>query len=193
MTGDTLTARVFAAPTLAGDLVVVPYIRDTSYAVPALFALDKYIGSIRWVGSDPDSVLDGWGNLRSSPAVIGDELVFAHPTFAGVVGVDTEDGTASWAIAGGALCHAHWPSPAGSGITIVVPQHDGGLYAFDIAAGELAWSLYLGAAAIDGAFPVTINQCLDETSIQASPAISPDGSIIVGTAEGFLVRIDNGG
>ena len=192
VTGDTLTARVFAAPTVVGDLVVVPYIRDTSYDEPAMVALDKYIGSIRWEASDPGSVLGGWGNLRSSPAVVGGELVFADPTFAGIVGVDAQDGTASWALDGGALCHAQWSSPAWSGATIVVPQHDGGLYAFDIAAGELSWSLYLGAAAIDGAFPATINQCLDETSIQASPAIAPDGSIIVGTAEGFLVRIDKG-
>jgi outer membrane protein assembly factor BamB len=191
ITGNTLTARVFAAPTVVGDLVVVPYIRDTSYPSPALVALDKYIGSIQWEASDPDSVLDVWGNLRSSPAVIDGELVFADPIFAGVVGIDAEDGSASWALDGGTLCHAHWPSPAWSGTTAFIPQHDGGMYAFDVDAGELAWSLYLGAGAVDGAFPARLERvrCLEETAVLASPAIAPDGSIIVGTTEGFMVRI----
>ncbi|MEE8477751.1 MAG: penicillin-binding transpeptidase domain-containing protein, partial [Gemmatimonadales bacterium] len=175
ITGDTLTARVFAAPTVVGDLIVVPYIRDTSYPSPALVALDKYIGSIQWEASDPDSVRDAWGNLRSSPAVIDGELVIADPIFAGIVGIDAKDGSASWALNGGTLCHAHWPSPAWSGTTAFIPQHDGGLYAFDVDAGELAWSLYLGAGAEDGAFPSTLLRvrCLEETAILASPAIAP--------------------
>ncbi len=191
VTGETLTARVFAAPTVVGDLVVVPYIRDTTYQEPALVALDRYIGSVRWEASDPDSLLDVWGNLRSSPAVVGSDLVFADPAFAGAVAVDTTDGTASWALGGGTLCLAHWPSPARSETIVFVPRHDGGLYAFDLVAGQLAWSLYLGATAVDGAFPPDFfaQPCATETPILASPAIAHDGTLVVGTAEGYLVRI----
>ena len=191
---ETLTARVFAAPTVVGDLVVIPYVRDTSYSTPALVALDRYIGSIRWEGSDPDAVRDGWGNLRSSPAVAGDLLLFADPTFPGLVAVDTTDGTAQWALEGGTSCLEHWPSPAIAGTTVVLPLHDGGLYAFDLDTRQMTGSLYLGVAAHEGAFPEDFRArtCGAESPIFASPAIASDGTVVIGTAEGYVFKIEGG-
>ena len=170
---ETLTARVFAAPTLVGDLVVIPYVRDTSYSTPALVALDRYIGSIRWEGSDADAVRDGWGNLRSSPAVAGGMLLFADPLFAGLIAVDATDGTAQWAVEGGTSCLEHWPSPAVAETTVVLPLHDGGLYTFDLVARQLTQSVYLGVAAHEGLFPpdFTVRPCAVEAPIFASPEI----------------------
>lgn len=191
---QTRTARVFAAPTVVDDLVVVPYVRDTSYSTPALVALDRYSGSIRWEGSDPDTVRDGWGNLRSSPAVAGSMLLFADPLFAGLIAVDATDGTAQWAVEGGTSCLEHWPSPAVAETTVVLPLHDGGLYTFDLVTRQLTQSVYLGVAAHEGLFPpdFTVRPCAVDAPIFASPAIASDGSILVGTAEGYVFRIADG-
>ena len=194
LTSDTLTARVFAAPTVAEDNVVIPYVRDDVYPVPALIALDRYTGSIRWEASDPDRVRGRWGNLRSSPAVAGDLLVFGDPTFAGLAAVGIEDGKAKWSIGAGKHCVDQWPSPALAGERIVLPQADGGVYAFDHIEEVLEWSVFLGVRPGDGAFPIGFEgmHCSILDPIQASPAVAPDGSIVVGTLEGDLVRIAEG-
>lgn len=46
--------EIYAALTLAGELVVVGYARDTYYPTPALLALDRRSGKLRWLASgDP--------------------------------------------------------------------------------------------------------------------------------------------
>ena len=194
LTSDTLTARVFAAPTVVGDHVVIPYVRDDVYPVPALTALDRYTGSIRWEASDPDRIRGRWGNLRSSPAVVGELLVFGDPTFAGLAAIGIEDGKAKWSIQAGKHCVDQWPSPVLAGERVVLPQADGGVYAFDHTGEALEWSVFLGIRPGDGAFPVGFEgmPCSTLDPIQASPAVAPDGSIVVGTLEGDLVRIAEG-
>ncbi len=194
LTSETLTARVFATPTIVGDHVVISYVRDDVYPVPALMALDRYTGSIRWEASDPNRLKEGWGNLRSSPAVVGDVLVFGDPAFAGLAAVGVEDGKARWSIGGGKHCIDQWPSPVLAGETIVLPQADGGVYGFDHIEQVLDWSVFLGTRPGDGAFPVGFEgmPCSILDPIQASPAVAPDGSIVVGTLEGDLIRMGGG-
>lgn len=191
---ETLTARVFAAPTLAGDLAVIPFVRDDSYSTPALLALDRYTGSVVWRGSDTDRIRDEWGNLRSSPAVVGDELVFGDPTFAGLIGVDLENGSAEWAIESRKHCLDQWPSPTRAGHIVILPQADGGLYAFDHQDREESWSIFLGEARQDGEFPVGFQamSCSVLDPIFASAAVGSDGSVVVGTSEGYVFRIVDG-
>ena len=101
------------------------------------------------------------------------------------------NGITQWAFEAGILCLAHWPSPAASRTTVILPQHDGGLYAFDLHAQQPTWSLFLGVAAQEGAFPANFyaRPCAAQTSIFASPAIAPDGTVVVGTGEGYVFRI----
>ncbi len=183
----TLTARVFATPTVVGDLVVISYIRDTGYPAPAMIALNRFVGSVAWEASDPDTIRGEWGNLRGSPAVAGDLLVLSDPLFEGLVAVDATDGTAQWAIPGGAICIDHWASPAVAGSAAVVPLH-GGLYVFDIDSRVLADGVFLGVEDREGSFP-SGPPCATDTPILASPAIG-DGFIVVGTEEGVLFRVD---
>lgn len=101
------------------------------------------------------------------------------------------NGITQWAFEAGILCLAHWPSPAASRTTVILPQHDGGLYAFDLHAQQPTWSLFLGVAAQEGAFPADFyaGPCAAQTPIFASPAIAPDGTVVVGTGEGYVFRI----
>ena len=194
LTAETITARVFAVPTVIGDLIVVSYVRDDAYPVPAMMALDKYTGSIRWEASDPDRVREQWGNLRSAPAVVGEQLVFGDPTFPGLAAVDVEDGKVMWTVEAGKHCVDQWASPAVAGGRVVLPQADGGVYAFDPEQHALEWSVFLGIRPGDGGFPIGFEgmPCSTLDPIQASPAVAPDGSIVVGTVEGDLIRIGEG-
>lgn len=194
LNAETLTARVFAAPTIVGDLIVIPYVRDDVYPVPALMALDRYTGSVRWEASDPDRIRGRWGNLRSAPALVGDLLVFGDPTFPGIAAIGAEDGQAKWSIPAGKTCIDQWPSPAVAGEMLVLPQADGGVYAFNPEDRTLVWSVFLGIRPGNGDFPIGFDamSCSALDPIQASPAVAPDGSIVVGTVEGDLVRIGEG-
>ncbi|MDX1692034.1 MAG: PQQ-binding-like beta-propeller repeat protein, partial [Acidimicrobiia bacterium] len=89
----------------------------------------------------------------------------------------------------------HWPSVAVNSGYAYVARHDGGLYAVDLAdedAEEPAWSIYLGRADGQGNFPDGL-QCNwgpeEGFSILASPAVSPEGAVVVGTLEGRILAV----
>lgn len=186
----------YGAPTFVEreNAVVVGFIRDTAYADPALVAFDAEDGAVRWVGANPEELGGGWGNVRSSPAVVGDELVYGEPYSNRVIAVDVATGEAKASIAAGGCTFPHWPSPAAAGTLVYVPRHDGGLYALDLESRTVAWSLYLGDAALPPLpFPAELGAMTDcsweppvGTPIYASPAIAPDGSVIVATGDGFV-------
>lgn len=170
-TAEELTSRVFATPTTTGDLAIVPFVRDDVYPTPALSALDRYTGSIRWEASDPDRIRGEWGNLRGAPAVAGDFLVCGDPTFSGLVAVGIEDGMAKWSIPTRKLCIDQWPPPAVVGEGVILPQADGGVYAFDYEDQSLNWSVFLGARPGNGDFPVGFEGCPVRLSTRYRPRL----------------------
>ncbi|HUG74091.1 MAG TPA: PQQ-binding-like beta-propeller repeat protein, partial [Acidimicrobiia bacterium] len=72
---------------------------------------------------------------------------------------------------------------------------DGGLYAISIANQVVQWEIYLGNSNAGGRFPEEFlgDYCnsLPEgaSAIQASPAVAPNGTIVVGTLDGRLIAI----
>jgi outer membrane protein assembly factor BamB len=77
-------------------------------------------------------------------------------------------------------------------------QLDGGIYLYgvDAATGELAWSIWLGSNASAGPFPDAYAEagfCEWDPkvgfSVLASPAVSQDGVVVVGTLEGVLYAV----
>lgn len=94
----------------------------------------------------------------------------------------------------GPFCYPHWPSVAINNGYAYIARHDGGLYAVDLSATqepEYVWRIYLGIAA-DNSFPEG-HACdwgpKTGFSILASPAVSPEGIIVIGTLEGQLMAI----
>jgi outer membrane protein assembly factor BamB len=187
--------RVFAAPTVVDDLVIVALVRESEFVEPALMALDKSDGTVRWRAVDAAGIKNAWGNLRSSPAVVGDTLVYGEPYSNQLVGVDLATGETLWAVETGAFCFPHWPSPAVTSGQAVFARHDGGLYSVDIAEGRVVWSVYVGDGTAVGTFPAGFGPDFCEWqpntgySVLSSPAISVDGIVVVGTLEGVLVAI----
>lgn len=191
---DPNATQIYAAPTVLGDMLVVGYVRDTSYQQPALVAYDASSGQQAWLGSNPDGHTGGWGNIRSSPAVIDGKLVYGEPYSNRVVTVDGQTGVVTASEPIGPCMFQHWPSPAVANGMFYLPRHDGGLYAF--LAGSPAWGLYLGDSARPPLpFPDEMSsdgwdRCSWDPPvgkpIYASPAIADDGTIVVATGDGFL-------
>lgn len=188
-------ARIFAAPTVTEDLVIISLVRADVFGEPALVALDKDTGEVVWRSVDRAALKAGdWANIRSSPAVAGDFLVYAEGYSNELVVLGLASGETEWSAAVGPFCYPHWPSVAINGGYAYVARHDGGLYAVDLAdrSGEFAWEIYIGLSNGSGAFPEG-HQCDwgPETghSILASPAVSPEGVVVVGSLEGWIMAI----
>jgi outer membrane protein assembly factor BamB len=191
--------RVFAAPTVAGDLVIVSLVRTGVYAEPAVIALDKATGEIAWQARDVAGLKTGdWANVRSSVAVAGDVVLFGEALSDSLVALDLQTGQTRWSAKAGSYCIPHWPSPAITGGQAILPRDDGGVYAIDLTSREVVWSLYLGneTSQPGGTFPAAFDDgfCEEDESgygILSSPAVTEDGVIIVGTLEGFIYAISD--
>lgn len=195
--GGDILAEIYAAPTLAGELLIVPFARDTYYDTPAMYALHKRTGRLAWRATNPLGVQDSFGNLRSSPALYKDMIVYGEPYSNRLVGITRHNGEAAFSVAAGFCAFPHYPSPAVLGNQAILPRHDGGLYAIDLEKKELSWSLYLGDREKAGeAFPNVMPSGWEHcawapdtgSSFFASPAAG-GGKVVVGTEEGYLYCI----
>ena len=198
-TGEGEQLRVFAAPVVAGDLLVVSLVREQVFGEPGLVALDRATGDVVWQATDAAGIKSEWGSVRSSPAVVGDLLVYGEGYSNRLVALSIADGKTKWSVEVGPLCYPHWSSPAVVSGLVILPRFDGGLYAVDLSTQALAWSLYLGREALEGAFPVDFDADFCEwgpqtgSSVIASPAVADDGVVLVGSLEGYLFAIGDTG
>jgi len=188
-------ARIFAAPTITDEFVIVTLVRTDVFGEPAVIALDKETGEEAWRAVDRAALKAGdWANIRSSPAVAGDSLVYAEGYSNELIVMDLATGETRWSAQVGPYCFPHWPSVAINSGYAYITRHDGGLYAVDLEAQEptSVWEIYLGVASGNGSFPEE-HKCdwgpEAGFSILASPAISPEGLIVVGTLEGQIMAV----
>lgn len=187
--------RVFATPTVAGQLLIVPIVRDDLYGQPAMMALDKQTGAVRWRSADAAGLKAEWGNVRSSPALIGTLAVYGETYSNALVAIDVASGETRWLVEAGPFCFPHWPSPAITTGQVILARHDGGLYGIDASKGELAWSIYVGDDT-NGRFPDEYDEdgfCdwtpKEGASVLSSPAIAENGIVVVGSLHGILTAV----
>lgn len=190
---------IYGVPTVVASKVVIGFVRDSTHSSPALAAFDAETGEPDWRASNPRGFQGGWGNVRSSPAVWRDHLIWGEPHSNRIVALQIESGEIVWSTPAGPCTFPHWPSPAVVRDHILIPRHDGGLYMLDASNGELEWSYFLGdRTRVGSAFPESYsrarwNACESDPPIGrpvfASPAIAPDGTIVIGTGEGVLFAI----
>jgi outer membrane protein assembly factor BamB len=183
----------YAAPVVASELLVVPFARDTYYPVPALLALDRTTGAIRWRAQGRGK--DDWGNIRSTPALVGGTLVYAEPYSGDVVGVDAAAGRVLYRQTVGGCYFPQYASPASAGELAYVPRFDGVLYAVRVRDGGVAWKMYLGDKAQAGTqVPLAAKSCewdVPSGSPLYSPvAVAPDGTVLAGNGAGTLFAIE---
>ncbi len=187
--------RVFAAPTVANNLLIIPFVRDDLFSQPAIMALDKQSGQVRWRATDVAGLKEEWGNVRSSVALIGSLMVFGEVYSSDLIAMDAASGETRWSVAAGPFCNPHWPSPAIANGIVYLARHDGGLYAVDAGLGELAWSIYVGDET-GGRWPDAYDDedfCnwtpKEGSSVLSSPAVSPNGVVVVGSLAGLLTAV----
>jgi outer membrane protein assembly factor BamB len=183
---------VFAAPTVADDLLVITFVFDGGPPGPALVGIDRYIGGVVWRGSDPERRIDSFASLRNSPARHGDDLVVASSLSYGVQGIEAASGRVDWVTEKGIFCERQWASPVVVGDLVMLPRPDGALHAYDATTGETVWR---HAPEIPGEV-ATLATCTgggqqvqDGLELQASVAVAPDGTLIVASTSQLIYAI----
>jgi len=194
--------EAYAAPIVTTEALIIPYARDTYYEHPAIIALSKRSGVVLWKASAQGS---DWGNIRATPALAGETLVYAEPYSGDVVGIASRTGKVRYRKTVGPCFFPQWAAPAAARGTVYVPRFDGALYAVNAAEGKLLWQLYLGEASLVGsALPPAFSQaphgqgsCAWDVPVgaplYAPPAIAEDGTLLVGSGEGKLYAITDVG
>jgi outer membrane protein assembly factor BamB len=186
---------IFAPPTIAGDLVIISLVRDAVFADPGLVALDKNTGEVVWQASDAAGVKTEWGSVRSSPAVVGDLLIYGDTYSSRLIAIDATNGETLWSTEVGVFCYRHWSSPIVVSGQAILPRYDGGVYSVDLASQTRLWDIYIGDRNLRGNFPLSYNPefCMWEleegSPVLASPIVADNGTILVGTLEGYLFAI----
>ena len=188
--------QIYGALTLTQDLVVVGFARDTTYPTPALVAVDQKTGKLRWKGQSNER--HAWGNIRTSPAVAGERLIFAEAYSNEIVSLKAESGVFEGSLPAGAIMFPQWSSPAISQNTAYVPRFDGGLYAINTDNGKLKWQLYLGMPGrVSPKFPEGLLESPYGSwrprvgdAIFSSPALDEAGNLFI-SAAGYLYCIEN--
>lgn len=186
--------EIYGAPTIYKDSLIIGFARDTVYENPALVALESKSGKLRWkgaAGKDKDS----WGNIRTSPAIYQNYLLYAEPYSNTVIAIDAQTGKSLGVQNVGAIMFPQWSSPALAQDTLYIPRFDGGLYALSAANGKPIWQLYIGNGDLAGTeLPSGLTTEYGAwkppvgDAIYASPAIANDGRVLL-PAAGYLYCI----
>ena len=193
---------LYPAPTVLDGQIYQGFARDTYYDVPALFSF-RTDGTTAWRNQVSDfRGADGqsYGNIRTSPAAWGESLVYAEPYGNELLWVDRTTGKVLRRVGLGARMFPQWGSPVIAAGRVYIGRHDGGLYAVDFATGELEWMLYLGdheqagRSGLPGnihppGWPGTSWEPGVGEPIYATPAVAKDGSLVIGTGDGWLYCI----
>jgi len=194
--------NMYPAPTVADGFVYNAYARDTVYRSPALICHSVH-GRNEWGDLSSNAQRyggRGFGNIRSSPAVYADTLIYAEPYGNDLIWIDRTTARLEHKLDVGASMFPHWPSPVIATDVLYLARHDGGLYAIDLEGRVEQWMIYLGDHTQAGRTdlpddiypPRTYGTEWDPNvgkPLYATPAIARDGRIVIGTGDGWLYCI----
>lgn len=188
-------------PILRDKLVIQGFARDTYYQAPPLVAIDLDSHSVQWEASNTGAVIDHFGNLRGSPIIVNDEIIFAAAYSKHLCALSPASGQLLWNIELGQEMFEQWSGPVASGENVFIGCHDGYLHKVNAKDRQREWSLFLGRS-IDSGVSISSSQKLPEfesshahlsgnnSPILATPVIDR-GRLYVGTHEGYLYCVAN--
>lgn len=189
--GPDEAIEVYSAPVVGKDALYVSFSRDTYYKdLPALIALDKRTGRVKWKAKGPGE----WGNVRSTPALVAGKLVYGEPYSGDVAGIDAKTGRLAYRDEIGLCFFPQWASPAAAGDLVYLPRYDGSVYALRASSGKVVWELFLGdSKRVGEQRPHPAKQQCDwanaDGAIYAPAALASDGRLFIGTGEGVLYAV----
>ena len=199
--GNGLRAKIFAAPLVLDDSVVLSLVREDDYDYPPVMAFRKD-GTLQWIGTDPNHV-DGhsFGNSHLTPASWYNRLILADDDSNSIYSISRETGEVVWATGLGHRNFQLWSSPVISHDFVYLATYDGFLHKFSASDGKRVWSMYLGqhdkagqVFMADEPIPDVSNdpqwQLVPSSPILSTPAVS-ENTIVVGTEEGYLYVIND--
>lgn len=192
--GPDEPVQAYSPPIVAGPALIVPFARDTYYTDrPALLAVARKNGTSQWMARGPGE----WGNVRSTPALVGDLLVYAEPYSGDVVAVSSTNGRVVYRRTVGSCYFPQWSSPAAASDVVYVMRFDGVIHALRATDGKSLWRFYVGDSKRAGSEvpPELDGGGACEWGVPTGhPAYSPlavagDGTLLAGTHEGYLYAI----
>ena len=192
-------AGLVAAPVLDGERLIGGATRDSYYSVPPLFCFDMARKTFLWGERDeePRGKDNPFGNLRSRPLVMNDEVIFAPAYAAALYAADKNSGEIRWKLAVGKELLQQWSSPVQvDERRVLLARADGILYQIDVAERKIEWALSLlvtpsevQAANRAGKLGPGPSEAA-HNGITATPAWH-GGRIFLGTTEGQLFCIED--
>jgi outer membrane protein assembly factor BamB len=192
--GKDVPIEAYSPPIIADNLLILPFARDTYYSnVPALYALEKKTGKLAWRSRGTGD----WGNIRTTPVLVGGLLIYAEPYSGDVAAVSSTTGRVIYRNTIGACFFPQWSSPAAASEIVYLMRFDGVLHALHATDGKSAWRFYLGdSTRVGTSIPSELEnmQGCEWDVPTGHPAYSPvtvasNGTLLVGTSEGFLYAI----
>ncbi len=182
----------YSPPIVHGEQLLVPFVRDTTYDWPAIASLDRHSGQITWQSTGEGS----WGNIRSTPVVVDDKLIYGETYSGDVAAVSVSDGKLGFRFRVGQCYFPQWASAAAAQGVVYLPRFDGNLYALRASDGALLWQAHLSEAAsarVSEPMQAAAGGCTWKLSkgspLTAPIAIAADGTVLVGSEEGYLFAI----
>jgi outer membrane protein assembly factor BamB len=139
-------AGLVAAPVLDGERLIGGATRDSYYSVPPLFCFDMARKTFLWGEreEEPRGKDNPFGNLRSQPLIVKDEVIFAPAYAAALYAADKDSGEIRWKLPVGKELLQQWSSPVQvDERRVLLARADGILYQIDVAERKIEWALSL--------------------------------------------------
>jgi len=191
---------------ISGDLVFITYRRwrfdDSRQARPAIVAMWRDNGQIAYVIDleDPSKATE----VSSYPApfqvtmpwIVGDRVYATPITRGAIVSYDILTGEEVEVIPLPDCRRRQFASLVGTPAVGYFARHDGVLYGFSLQPFRVIWRIHLGMHALAGTTTTHVHVTggcselpTDGTALFSTPAIGPDGTLYVGSGDGWLYAI----
>jgi outer membrane protein assembly factor BamB len=191
-----------ATPLLVGTKIFAGYARTTYSTDPAIFCFDLNEERVEWTARSYEEPEITFGNIRTTPALIGNRLLVASAYTNGVDILDAQSGRFLQRIALGQEVFQQWSSPVqiDEG-RAALGRVDGVCSILDVAAGSLAASISLttaeserfSAGSGDGkageSFPLYPGDPAPDGGICGTPLIDRE-MLFVGTTDGVVIGVN---
>lgn len=192
----TRASSIISEPTVAKDLLVLAYDRSERMDTFSWFVLDRKSGALIW---EPDALpnFKDWTGLTASPSFAGELLVFDLPGSNTTIGFLVNERRAEFVSMTPVCVQDAWSSTVRLPDAIYQVRMDGVFYAKTDIYGSVIWYAFLGELARypdhpkeNKTAPGACHQALPTgRGVASTPAVARDGSVLVGTLEGYLIKL----